>query len=126
MYTESMGKLLYEDVWHGILYIHINAELTESQQQLTLTSGTRNRPPSTSNKKQKMPSKTFTSTAAGASVHRDACIQTEPLANVHASSSMPALTGYPSVTIGHHYGKEYLDPSPILPHVVSPDALEGM
>ena len=72
-----------------------------------------------------MPPKTSTSTAARASVHRDACIQTEPLDNV-SSSSMPTVTGYPSVTVGHHYGKEYLDPSPILPHVVSPDALEGM
>ena len=54
----------------------------------------------------------------------DACVQTDPLATV-SSSSQPAFIGYPSVTVGHHYGKEYLDPSPILPHVVSPDALEG-
>ena len=56
---------------------------------------------------------------------RDACIQTEPAAEASVPSSQPSFTGYPSVTVGHHYGKEYLNPSPILPHIISPDALEG-
>ena len=102
-----------------------NAELTESQQQMEqLASDTSIHPPitSNSNKEHIMPPMT-----AGASVHRDAYVQTEPLATVSSSSQLqPAFTSYPSVTVGHHYGKEYLDPSPILPHVISPDALEGM
>ena len=101
-----------------------NAELTESQQQMEqLASDTNIHPPSTSNKKYNMPSKP--STAAGVSVHRDVCVQTEPVATVSSSSQL-AVTGCPSVTVEHHYGKEYLDPSPILPHVISPDTLEGM
>ena len=101
-----------------------NAELTESQQQMEqLASDANIHPPSTSNKKYNMPSKP--STAAGVSVHRDVCVQTEPVATVSSSSQL-AVTGYPSVTVEHHYGKEYLDPSPILPHVISPDTLEGM
>ena len=110
----------------------INTEQTESRQemeQLHVVSDTSSsHPRSTSNKDNHVMSRTCkpSATMAGASVHRDACVQTEPLATVSSSSSQPALTGYPtSVTVGHHYGKEYLDPSPILPHVISPDALEG-
>jgi hypothetical protein len=114
---------MYEDVCAQCVCVVHNTELTESQQQLTLTSGSSSHPPSTSNEKHSMPPKTSTTTAGG--VYRDACVQTEPLANVTGSSKPASLTGYPSVTVGHHYGKEYLDPSPILPHVVSPDALEG-
>lgn len=57
---------------------------------------------------------------------RDACVQTECLGSTQLFTNQPVSAGYPSVTVGHHYGKEYLDPSPILPHVISPDALEGL
>ena len=109
-----------------------NAELTESQQQMeqlhVVSDASSSHPHSTSNKDHHVMSTTCkpSATMAGASVHRDACVQTEPLATVSSGSSQPALTGYPGVTVGYHYGKEYLDPSPILPHVISPDALEGM
>lgn len=120
---------MYEDVSaHCVCIVH-NAELTESQQQMEqLASDTSSHPSSTSNKEHStcMSPKPSTARAREAvCLQADACVQTEPLATV-SSSSQPAFTGYPSVTVGHHYGKEYLDPSPILPHVVSPDALEGM
>ena len=92
----------------------LNVELTESQQMEQFVSHTSIRPPNTFKEHSEVPKPSTT----GASVQRDACVQTEPL-----TSSQPI--GYPSVTIGCQYGKEYLDPSPILPHVISPDALEG-
>ena len=120
---------MYEDVSaHCVCIVH-NAELTESQQQMEqLAPDTSSHPSSTSNKEHSTCMSPRPSTARAREavcLQADACVQTEPLATV-SSSSQPAFTGYPSVTVGYHYGKEYLDPSPILPHVVSPDALEGM
>ncbi len=103
------------------MFVVCNAELTESQQQMEqLVPDTSIHRSSTS---KELDTSSKPSTMATVGVQRDACVQTEPLAAV--SSSQPTFTGYPSVTVGHHYGKEYLDPSPILPHVISPDALEG-
>ena len=56
---------------------------------------------------------------------KDACVQTEALTSTAPPSIHPSSASYLTVAVGEHYGKEYLDPSPILPHVVSPDALEG-
>ena len=70
---------------------------------------------------------TYSSAAASTNFH-DASVQTEPqttFGSALPSGQLPLPVGYPSVTVGQHYGKEYLDPSPILPHVISPDALES-
>ena len=62
----------------------------------------------------------------GTRVH-DACVQTESQAPAQLLTTTQLVSaGYPSVTNGQHYGKEYLDPSPILPYIISPDALEGL
>ena len=56
---------------------------------------------------------------------KDASVQTEALTSTAPPSIRPLSASYLTVAIGEHYGKEHLDPSPILPYVVSPDALEG-
>ena len=94
--------------------ININAELTESQQMDHTTTAT------TSDRSD---SPSELSPTESALVH-DACVQTDPSPPTSGSQPAPP-TGYPTVTVGQHYGSEYLDPAPILPHIVSPDALES-
>ena len=93
------------------------AELTESQQveQIAIDF----HPPAFSNEPPK-------ASVEGTKVH-DACVQTESQASAQLlTTTQPVSAGYPSVTTGQHYGNEYLDPSPILPYIISPDALEGL
>lgn len=114
--VEGVCMLVGASVLLCTIVVISNTELTESQQMEQLHVPSEVHLP---NLEHSEPPK-----SAVANI-QDACVQTEPLAALPSTQPAFTCTGYPAVTVGHQYDKEYLDPAPILPHMIPADALEG-